>query len=138
MICCISPANRYAGNNKQKLITILYVTRRHSRPCSMPLINMVMLRKNFINWRSGNTLWWCFAAQNFPSCRMAPGKERYFAHGNRCGMNRNYRAGIFLIFLFRVRCKSDWGKFYIAFPTDFEHPLDLRLLPVYCVLTTCP
>ena len=27
--------NRYAGNNKQKLITILYVTRR-PRPCSAP------------------------------------------------------------------------------------------------------
>lgn len=74
----------------------------------------------------------------FPLCRMAPGKERRFARGSRRGTNRNYRAGTFLIFRFRVRCKSDWGKFFINFPADFEHPLDLRLLPVYCVLTTCP
>lgn len=74
----------------------------------------------------------------FPLCRMAPGKERRFARGSRRGTNRNYRAGTFLIFRFRVRCKSDWGKFVINFPTDFEHPLDLRLLPVYCGLTTCP
>ncbi len=57
-----------------------------------------------------NTLWWCFVARNFPLCRMAPGKERRFARGSRRGTNRNYRAGTFLIFRFRVRCKSDWGN----------------------------
>lgn len=39
---------------------------------------------------------------------------------------------------FRGHCKSEWSKFFANFPTDFEHPLDLRLLPVYCGLTTCP
>lgn len=74
----------------------------------------------------------------FPFVQDGTRKERYFAHGNRCGMNRNCRAGTFLIFRFRGHCKSEWSKFFANFPTDFEHPLDLRLLPVYCGLTTCP
>lgn len=120
-------ANRYLICDTSPLTTLFYTLDQYGHA-----------PQELHSWRSGNTLWWCFVARNFPLCRMAPGKERRFARGSRRGTNRNYRAGTFLIFRFRVRCKSDWGKFFINFPADFEHPLDLRLLPVYCVLTTCP
>ena len=40
-------------------------------------------------------------------------------------MNRNCRAGTFLILSVSGPLQSVWSKFFANFPTDFEHPLDL-------------
>ncbi len=99
-----SRANRYLICDTSPLTTLFYT-----------LDNMVMPRKNFTSWRSGNTLW-CALWRGISLCAGWHPARRGVRARQQAWYEQELSRRNIPYLRFRVRCKSDWGKFFINFP----------------------